>query len=441
MGAIPSDIETDSQPPMTIPLGHFVVGFGFLLAGATVGVASSLGLLGGFVRVAHLHLLLVGWVCVTIMGAMTQFVPVWSGVGLHSRSLAVGQLALVAVGLVGLVGAFLTGIQRLFVLGGLGLLAGLWTFVYNLGRTLWRVDEYDATERHFGFALLFFAALAPLGVLLAAGFVPGLAPTLPVPRGNLVEAHATLAVFGGVLTTIIGALYQLATMFTQTELHGIDRPLQRVEMVAYPAGVVALAAGRLVDIRILALVGGALLVASLLAVAVILARKLAETRVEWTPMLTRYGLVVGAIALWAALTLPVWVADPLGRSVILGAPEATLLLVLGVVGFVVFGTLYHIVPFIVWVHRYSDLLGFEPVPMIDDLYSDRLATVDVVLLVAGVAGLVGADFAVGPSLRLAGAAFFAAGSALFVANMVLVLVRHGLQSSEAAVESAPDAES
>ena len=163
MGAIPSDIETDSQPPMTIPLGHFVVGFGFLLVGAAVGVASSLGLLAGFVRVAHLHLLLVGWVCVTIMGAMTQFVPVWSGVGLHSRRLSVVQLGLVAVGLVGLVGAFLTGVGWLFLVGGLGLLLGLWTFVYNLGRTLWRVGEYDPTERHFVLALLFFAALAPLG--------------------------------------------------------------------------------------------------------------------------------------------------------------------------------------------------------------------------------------------------------------------------------------
>jgi hypothetical protein len=441
MGAIPSDIETDSQPPMTIPLGHFVVGFGFLLVGAAVGVTSSLGLLVGFVRVAHLHLLLVGWVCVTIMGAMTQFVPVWSGVGLHSRRLSVVQLCLVAVGLIGLVGAFLTGVGWLFLVGGLGLLVGLWTFVYNLGRTLWRVDEYDPTERHFGLAILFFAALAPLGFLLASGFVPGFALSLPVPRGNLVEAHATLAVFGGVLTTVIGALYQLSTMFTQTELHGIDRPLQRVEMVAYPAGVALLAGGRLLDVRILALVGGVLVVGSLVAVAVILARKLTETRVEWTPMLTRYSIVVGAIGLWAALTLPAWLADPLGRSVILGAPQAALLLVLGVVGFVVFGTLYHIVPFIIWVHRYSDLLGFEPVPMIDDLYSDRLAAVDVTLLAAGVAGLIGADFAVNPSLGLAGAALFAAGSALFVANMVLVLIRHGLQSSEAAVESTPDADS
>ena len=441
MAAIPSDIETDSQPPMTVPLGHFVVGFGFLLVGAVVGIGSSLGVLDGFVRVAHLHLLLVGWVCVTIMGAMTQFVPVWSGVPLHSRRLAVVQLVFVTAGLTGLVSAFLTGVPWLFIPGGIGLLAGLWTFVYNLGRTLARLESHDVTERHFGFALVFFALLAPLGLVLAVGLYTPLTTGLPVSRGNIVETHATLAVFGGVLTTIAGALYQLATMFTQTELHGIDRPLQRAETVVYPVGVLLLAAGRLVDARTLAILGGALVVISLLVVAGILGRKLVETRVEWTPMLTRYAVVVAAVPLWALLTLPAWLVDPLGRSSILGTPQSTPVLVFGVVAFVVFGTLYHVVPFIVWVHRYSDLLGFEPVPMIDDLYDERIATADLTLLVAGLTALVATEFVAHPWLSLVGTGLFAAGSALFVGNLLLVLLRHSPQSLQDVVGLAQETES
>jgi len=61
-----------------------------------------------------------------------------------------------------------------------------------------------------------------------------------------VGAHATLAVFGAVLTTVYGALYQLGTMFTQTELHGIDHHLRTVEEITHPTGVVVLAVGRLV---------------------------------------------------------------------------------------------------------------------------------------------------------------------------------------------------
>jgi putative CGCGG family rSAM target protein len=107
MAAVPGHLETDRQPPMTVPLRHFVVGLGFLVAGVAVGVAAVAGAAPGLAGPAHLHLLLVGWVCVTIMDAMTQFVPVWSGTTLHSRRLASAQLALVTVGLAGFATALL----------------------------------------------------------------------------------------------------------------------------------------------------------------------------------------------------------------------------------------------------------------------------------------------------------------------------------------------
>jgi len=83
MSVVPGPLETDQQPPMTIPLRHFVLGLAFLLLGIGVGLGIAAGVAPGFATLAHVHLLLAGWVCLTIMGAMTQFVPVWSGVELH----------------------------------------------------------------------------------------------------------------------------------------------------------------------------------------------------------------------------------------------------------------------------------------------------------------------------------------------------------------------
>ncbi len=442
MGAVPADVETDAQPPMTIPLRHFVVGFGFLLLGGLLGVGRALGVVGGLSRFAYLHLLLVGWVCVTIMGAMTQFVPVWSGVSLHSRRLATHQLSLVCLGVLGLAAAFLTGAGWLFLSAGLLLVAGFYAFVYNIGRTLAAVDSLDITEGHFALALGFFTLLAPLGFLLAATYA-GHAHSLPVSRAGIVGTHATVAVFGAVLTTVLGALYQLGTMFTQTDLHGVDTTLKRVETVTYPLGVLGLAGGRLFEVAVVATAGGLLVVAGLLAIAAVLARRLVETRVEWTPMLTRYGLVVVAILVWAVPTVPAWFADPLARSAILGGPDVQLLLVLGIVGFVVLGTLYHIVPFIVWVHRYSDRLGFEQVPMIDDLYDGRLAAVDCWLFVVGVALVVGAVLVptgspvAADTVRLVGASLYVVGVMAFVANMLLVVVRHSPETLRAVVGGRP----
>ncbi|MDY6818806.1 MAG: hypothetical protein SVG88_09105 [Halobacteriales archaeon] len=429
MSIVPGTLETDQQPPMTVPLRHFVFGLGFLLLGVAIGLGIAIGLTPGWATLAHVHLLLVGWICLTIMGAMTQFVPVWSGVPLYSRRLAVVQLWPVVGGLVGFAASLLADSLPWLVVFGALMLVGFWIFVYNIGRTLWQVDEYDVTERHFIVALGFFLLLTPLGYLLAIDFSWPVFAGLPVSRVNVVGAHATLAVFGAVLTTVFGALYQLGSMFTQTELHGIDHPLQRVEETAYPIGVVSLAVGRLLDAGVIARIGGILIAGSVFGFGLILARRLYETQVEWTPMLTRYAVVVPLLALWSISALLTWIQQPLARTTWFGLQDGGHLLLFGVIGFVVFGTLYHIIPFIIWVHRYSEQLGFAEVPMIDDLYSSRIATIDVTLIGCGFLVLAGSEW-VGSSSTLPSIAgvLVMLGSVLFVSNMLLVLRDHNPHS-------------
>ncbi|WP_424016033.1 hypothetical protein ACOZ35_04815 [Halorubrum xinjiangense] len=419
---------------MTVPLRHFLVGLALLGGALLVGVGLVVDAVPGLGGLVHVHLFLVGWVCVTIMGAMTQFVPVWSGTTLHSRRLASAQLALVVGGLVGFAAALVLG--RLPWLAGFGavMLVGFWTFVYNVGRTLATVDELDVTERHFAVALAFFVVLTGLGVLLAADLGSGLLAGLGVSHAGVRGAHVTLAVFGAVLTTIYGALYQLGTMFTQTELHGIDHRLGAVEEVGHPVGVVALAAGRLVGATAVARVGAALILLAALGFAVVLARRLFEMRVERTPMHTRYAVVALALAAWVATAAPAWLRSPTAPEHVLGGPGSAPLLLLGVVGFVILGTLYHIVPFVVWVERYSDRLGFEAVPMVDDLYDDRLAAADGTMLFVGTALVVAADLLAGASgttlgsgargPALVGMSLVTLGVAVFAANAVWVIRRH-----------------
>ena len=427
MSVVPGDVATDRQPPMTIPLRHFLVGLGFLVAGSVVGALDVLGVVPGLARLAHVHLFVAGWVCVTIMGAMTQFVPVWSNVSLYSRRLATAQLWLVAVGIGGMAAAFATAsFHWIHAMGGFAVL-GFWVFVYGLGRTLLRARPWDVTERHFALALAFFALVPALGFALAMDYTVPVFAALPVGRTEVLAAHATLAVFGVVLTTVVGALYQLATMFTQTDLHGVDVHLQRLEAVAYPVGVLALATGRLLGSPLIARLGGVLVVVALGGFAVVLARRLVETGVEWNPMLARYAVAAVALAVWAVAAGRAWLVDPLADATLFGpAPH---LLLFGVVGFVVVGTLYHVVPFVLWVHRYSDLLGFEPVPMVDDLYDDRVATADFAATLVGAAGLVAADLFDLPTLVTALAGGLATlGFALFAANMLVAVREHSPHS-------------
>ena len=421
MSGIPGDIDASSGPPMTVPLRHFVVGLAFLVAGIAVGAVD-----GRAGHLAQVHLLLAGWVCLTIMGAMTQFVPVWCGVALHSRRLASLQLPLAALGFAGLAAGFLSGSQILLPVAGTLALAGVWTFAYNVGRTMLGVDP-DVTAVHFGWALAFFLLVTTAGFGLALDRAAGVLAAAGLSRGSLLLAHATLAVFGVVLTTVAGALAQLAPMFTQAEDRRFETVLLRAETVVYPLGVLALAGGRLLGIEGLARAGGVIVVAGLAVVAVVLARRLAGARVDWTPMLTRYAVAAASLLAWAALTAVRWWRDPLSYGGLFGRPP--LVLLVGGVGFVVLGTLYHVVPFIVWVHRYSDRLGFEDVPMIDDLYDGRVAAADGAALALAYALLLAAQWvALGRSLVVAAGAVAFVGVALFAGNLVAVLVEHGPRS-------------
>jgi hypothetical protein len=67
--------------------------------------------------------------------------------------------------------------------------------------------------------------------------------------------------------------------------------------------------------------------------------------------------------------------------------------------------------------------------MIDDLYDDRLAAIDAILLFTGTVLLVGTDLVYQrPAATAAGGALISLGILVFTTNMVLVLRRHSPHS-------------
>ncbi|WP_372909968.1 hypothetical protein [Salinigranum sp.] len=377
------DVDTTGGPPLRLPLAHVVVGLGFLLAGGGLGLLVLAGRLDGIARLAPLHLLLLGWVCVTIMGAMEQFVPVWSGVDLHSRRLADAALCLVTAGVVGLASAALFGRPRLLAFG-LFAVAGLWVFVYTLCRTL---PFGDVTERHFGYALCALAVAAGLGGLLAVDYSVPVLTRVGLSHVAVRSAHATLALLGGVLLTVVGALVQLGPMFVGSgDLDATARRLVRVEEATLPAGVVALAAGRAVAVASVARLGALFVLVGVCCLGAVLVRVFLAEWTEPTPTATRYAVVTTGLLLWVVTAGSTLLAAPLETGIV-GPPAAAWTFGLALAAVLV-GTLYHVVPFLVWDHRYADRLGYEPVPMVDDLYDRRVARVDFLGLVLGGAALV-----------------------------------------------------
>ncbi|MFC6823541.1 hypothetical protein [Halopelagius fulvigenes] len=87
MSAIPR-VDTDSQPPMAIPLRHFLVGLGFLLAGVLVAAADAAGVASGLVGPARYHLLLAEWFALPGAVRLAGGVAFGVGVSLFVHNLA-----------------------------------------------------------------------------------------------------------------------------------------------------------------------------------------------------------------------------------------------------------------------------------------------------------------------------------------------------------------
>jgi len=443
MRGVPGDLTTSTRPPTTIPLRHFLVALAFLVAGGGLALLRAAGLAGtapGLDGIAVAHLLLVGWVCLTILGAMTQFVPVWSGVEIHSERLATLQLVAVAVGVTGFAAGLWLGRPADAALMAGVMVLGIGAFAYNISRTLWRARPFDTTEAHFALAVGFFALAAVLGGTLAADYRWGVLAGSGLSRPAVVDAHVTLAVLGAVVTTVIGALYQLGPMFTQTDELAVETRATRVSTAAYPVGVLALAAGRLVEASPVAAVSGVLVAGGAAVAGAILLRRVRDATGAATPMLSRYAVVAVAALAWSATALATWIRAPLGPDVRFGHPAVGPVLLGALVGFVVVGSLYHVVPFIVWLDRYADRVGLERVPAIDDLYDARVATVDLAATLGGTAlvlaaalspavAALGADWSVaagtGGLVYTTGGALVVVGAVLFAGNMVGTVIRHG----------------
>ncbi len=420
-----ADLDTDRQPPLSLPFAHFSLGAGLLVVGGAIaGIAPLLFSIRAS-SAGTLHLLLAGWIGLTIMGAMTQFVPVWSGTALHSRRLSVASLWLVLAGVPALFTVFLTGAYAWFPVAGGILLTGFWTFAYNVGRTLPPARSLDITEAHFLFALGSLVVATGLGWVLATDIGYRILEDLFVTRVGVLMAHLTLTVFGFVLVTIVGALFQLSPMFTQSDPTSFDAHLAHVEMVALPGGILLLAGGRLLALQNVARFGAIAVLLGTFCAAMYLLRRLWRARVEPGPMLRRYWLVGLSLLGWGLFSVATWVPAPLAYFARFGSPRTTHLLFVGVFALTIVGTVYHVVPFIVWFHRYSDRLGYERVPMIDDLYDPRIEIVEFWVLGVGLAVLWLGELLGAPVwVQFLGGNVLGLGVFLFALNMALVVRRH-----------------
>jgi hypothetical protein len=315
------------------------------------------------------HVNTLGLIGAIVFGASYQMLPIVLETPLAARRLARVSWWLYLTGLISFVVGLGHGPSVLIGLGGTLTYLAIGLYVRVVGGTLLAAPTRDVTWWHVAAATSALATGATLGLLLALSKTGGLLAGLTLP---ILAAHATLMLGGWVTPLLTGVAYRLVSMFTLTEDH-LRPDWGAAELVLTAGGARTMALSLLLGLgQAVSLAGALALLGGLGLFALQLGRlyrlrprhspdvHIPYAQVSMTAGLLAAGLLVWGFGNGLGPADPLWIV--VGWLAIVGWAETAIQ-----------GFLYKIGPFLTWLYRYGPEAGLHPVPMLEQLYSRRLA--------------------------------------------------------------------
>jgi hypothetical protein len=226
-------------PAPNLPLAYFAGAHVALGAAAAVLLVSP-DLPGAFHyhprMVAVVHLVTLGWISASILGAFYIVAPLALGVPFPARRADAAACVLFWAGTAGMVAGFWRGDYTIVAVASLAILAAILVVAMRAldGLAVSRVPF--GVKLHVGLAFVNVSCAGALGVVLAAGRVYGLVSWSPL---NVAAAHAHAAVLGWAAMMVVGLSYRLIPMFLPAGMPAGRGPIWSA--VLLQAGVTGLA--------------------------------------------------------------------------------------------------------------------------------------------------------------------------------------------------------
>jgi hypothetical protein len=195
----------------TQPTGYSWL-YRFSLISLLLGLVISVAMVFQFIqpyyahaRLLHLHLILLGFVTMAMIGATHHLLPIVLNAELYSLKLARLVMVVLPSGFAILIGGFITSSLHLeLAIGGI-LILSIGLYSYNLLRT-WISSGHsgNAASDHLMIATFFLVLMMIMGVLIGSNSLPQ-RPLLPFGSLQL-AAYTHMALIGFILQTVFGVL-------------------------------------------------------------------------------------------------------------------------------------------------------------------------------------------------------------------------------------------
>ena len=411
-------------PPPTLPLAYF--------AAAHLAFAIACGILvwspdlpGAFHyhprAIAVVHLVTLGWITASILGALYIVGPLALGVPMRAGIPDAAVCALFWTGTFGIATSFWAGRYDW---------AGRWSWMVlatilfvgaRVARGLWSARVPGGVSLHIVLAFVNVLAAGALGLVVATTRATGGLPWSPLA---IALAHAHLAVLGWAVMMIFGVAYRLIPMFVPAAMPA--GPSLAVSAILLEAGTLGLAVSLLRDASLVPWVG--LVIAAFVSFflrirGIVRKRRPRPAELpqrDWSTWQAHvsllYLLTAGALGLYAAAA---------GTSPAL----AWVYGVAGLVGFVsqmIVGIQGRLLPMQAWYRAMSARQGVPPPLSVHRLIEPRPALAILLLWLVGVPLLAAGLAIVRPLAVALGAAALLAATAVnaaYVARMVQRVAR------------------
>ncbi|MEJ5263483.1 MAG: hypothetical protein WHT45_12420 [Ignavibacterium sp.] len=330
------------------------------------------------------HIATLGFITMIIFGAMFQLVPVVLEIKLFSTLLAEIQFWIYLAGVIGLVYKFwYFGSELSFTFPAILLNAAMFIFAFNIIASMIKVKNWNITGTFLAAAIFWLIVTAIAGILLAVNLDH---PYIKINHLQYLKLHANVAFIGWVTMVIMGVSFKLIPMFTLS--HGYELTLARWAFALVNFGLLGINwIMHYADTGIYNLIFGIAITIGLILYLIqifIIFKKRIRKKLD-------VGLKFSAVSF-----VMLGISTLLGFSFLFFEYEnyTNLTLIYGfmiIVAYIsslIVGQMYKIVPFLVWYHKYSGKVGIEKVPMLKDMFNEKLADYNLYLMLTGIASSV-----------------------------------------------------
>ena len=405
-------VSQDFAPPFKLISPFFILGSIFYLAAIVyLFFFSSENLSILDTKVLGLtHMFLLGFIMMTIFGAMAQLVPVVLEVGHFGVELFYAIWPLLGIGTLLMVLGFLIS-PALLPYGGVVVLIAMMIFVMEIFLTIKKVEKFNLVMSSvlISNTFLFFGVI--FGLVMALGF----AGTIEVDINTLLRSHVFLVIGGYIIITLMGLSAVLLPMFGLS--HGFSMKPLEIAMALMSLAVVSVVLSSFIEMKFIEY-SGYILASISLFVYFYLIRNIYKTRARKEIDIYVKSLIFSYISMVVALVL--------GLSYLLIGYEPLLLatgwlMFFGFFGFAITGHIYKIVPFLVWFERFSPLVGKQKVPMLADMLPEKSSSAQFNFGSIGVVVVAIAILLQDEMLIKAGASFLLMGALAFLRSMLYMI--------------------